>query len=346
MIRIERDRFLIDGKPTYREIPQANPKVLGRLFNFRAVQATFDDENPETRRMWKYPDGSKYDPERQTNEFIAHLPEYKKHGVIGFTINFQGGGPVEGQFVTRQRWINTAFREDGSIKPNYTSRIKKVIEAAGKLGMIPIVGFFYFGQDHRLRDNKAVIQAVINAVEFLKSLKNENLLIEIANETDNMYSHRILRPWRVHELIALAREVSDGLFLVSTSWTARVLPPDEVIEEGDFVLLHGNGRDPEGIRDMVRTVRKKTHKPIVFNEDPADWWAKAENISEDIEKLITDKLETAFEEGASWGFYDQGKSNYWDGFQSPPTNWAINTRRKKAFFDKVAEIVGIKQRKS
>ena len=53
----------------------------------------------------------------------------------------------------------------------------------------------------------------------------------------------------------------------------------------------------------------------------------------------------AYEEGASWGYYDQGKNNYHDGFQSPPTNWAINTEMKKAFFDKVAELVGIKKKK-
>jgi len=50
----------------------------------------------------------------------------------------------------------------------------------------------------------------------------------------------------------------------------------------------------------------------------------------------------AYQEGGSWGYYDQGQSNYRDGFQSPPTNWAINTGRKKAFFNKVAEIVGIR----
>jgi len=89
----------------------------------------------------------------------------------------------------------------------------------------------------------------------------------------------------------------------------------------------------------VRTLREKTDKPIVFNEDPADWWTTNGNV----EKLIVDKLIAAFEEGASWGYYDQGQSNYRDGFQSPPTNWAINTRRKRAFFNKVAKLVGIKQ---
>lgn len=339
MIQGKKDCFLIDGGLTYADLPDVNEKVLGRLFNFRAVQATFNDENPPTRRMWRYPDGSEYDPERQTNEFIAHLPEYKKYGVIGFTINFQGGGPVAHQFGSRQEWINTAFRKDGTIKSDYADRIGRVITAAAENKMIPIVGFFYFGQDYHLKDEEAVKEAVVNGMEFIKKLNNEKVLIEIDNESDIAYDHKILQPARVHELIKLAREVGEGRFLVSTSFGGGTIPPDTVIEEADFILIHGNGQSPRVIREMVRTLREKTDKPIVFNEDPADWWTTNGNV----EKLIVDKLIAAFEEGASWGYYDQGKSNYRDGFQSPPTNWAINTRRKRAFFNKVAKLVGIKQ---
>lgn len=326
MIETDKNKFLIDGRPTYSDINNAGPAVLGKLLNFRAVQATFDDENPETKFLWRYPDESEYDPERQTNEFIAHLPEYKKYGVIGFTINFQGGVPVA-KVTNRQKWINTAFREDGSIKPKYAGRIRRVIEAAGKIGMVPIVGFFYFGQDHRLRDEEVVKRAVINGVEFLKKLNNKNLLIEINNESDIFYDHEILQPPRVHELIRLARERGEGMFLISTSFGGGTVPPDSVIEESDFILMHGNHQSSEKIHEMVKIVRKKTDKPIVFNEDST-------NI---------DNLEDAFKEGASWGYYDQGKSNYWDGFQSPPTNWAINTDTKKAFFNKVAELIGIRR---
>jgi len=329
MIKIDKDKFLIDDKLTYSDIPYVNPDVLGKLFNFRTVQATFDDENPETRSLWRYPDGSEYDPERQTNEFIAHLSEYKKYGVIGFTVNFQGGWPGVGECRPKQRWINTAFDKDGSMKPRYAERMRKIIEEAGKIGMIPIVGFFYFGQDHYLQDEDAVKRAVVNGVEFLIDVANENILVEINNESDLGYdNHPILQPPRVHELIRLAREISKGKLLISTSFKGGTIPPDPVIKESDFILLHGNLQSAEKIRQMVRTVRKKTDKPIVFNEDST-------NI---------ENLEAAFEEGASWGYFDQGKNNYRNGFQSPPTNWAINTNAKRAFFVKVAELVGIKTR--
>jgi hypothetical protein len=77
---------------------------------------------------------------------------------------------------------------------------------------------------------------------------------------------------------------------------------------------------------MVETVRGQTDKPIIFNED-----------SVRIENMVA-----AWEVGASWGYYDQGgQIRYCDGFQSPPTNWAINTPEKLAFFNRVAELVGI-----
>ena len=44
--------------------------------------------------------------------------------------------------------------------------------------------------------------------------------------------------------------------------------------------------------------------------------------------------------GASWGYYDQGSNNYVDGYQSPPTNWGINTAPKQAFFAEVANLTG------
>jgi hypothetical protein len=48
----------------------------------------------------------------------------------------------------------------------------------------------------------------------------------------------------------------------------------------------------------------------------------------------------AFENYASWGYYDQGKNDYINGFQSPPVNWSINTEKKKAFFELLRKITG------
>jgi hypothetical protein len=51
-------------------------------------------------------------------------------------------------------------------------------------------------------------------------------------------------------------------------------------------------------------------------------------------------LHAAVEERVGWGYYDQGWNNYRDGFQSPPTNWNINTPVKWLFFEQVAMLTG------
>jgi len=45
-----------------------------------------------------------------------------------------------------------------------------------------------------------------------------------------------------------------------------------------------------------------------------------------------------------WAYFDPGKSNYADGYQSPPVNWGINTERKRAFFRLVSELAGTNAR--
>jgi hypothetical protein len=97
--------------------------------------------------------------------------------------------------------------------------------------------------------------------------------------------------------------------------------------------MHGNGvSDPGRIAQMVeeaRAVPGYRPMPILFNED--DHF--------DFDKPLNNFL-AALSRGASWGFFDPGKNNYRDGYQSPPVQWQPNTERKRAFFRLVAEITG------
>ncbi|MFN3333320.1 MAG: hypothetical protein ACK47M_12480 [Caldilinea sp.] len=329
-ITINGARFLFDGELTYTEFPGAKREALGRLMNSRMVQATFADENPETVGLFTYPDGTLLDPDRQTDEFIAALPEYRRYGVIATTVNFQGGYPLyhihlrKDQYL--QNWDNTAFTPEGRLKASYAARMQRVIKGSDAARMAVIVGLFYFGQNHRLTDETAVKRAMREATEFLLEVGTGNILVEINNESNIGYVHGILQPHRVHELIHECKEISQGRLLVSTSYGGGALPSREVIDVADFILLHGNGQGPDNIPRMVQSVAAQTDKPIVFNEDSV-------NIA---------NLRAAWEAGASWGYYDQGgQQKYWDGFQSPPTNWSINTPEKQAFFSTVAQLVGI-----
>lgn len=329
-VSIQGDKFFFDDQPTYSDFAGAKPEALGRLMNTRMVQATFEDENPKTAPLFCYPDGSPFDPDRQTREFVAALPEYRRYGVIATTVNFQGGFPQYHVKLRRdqilQDWENNAFTPEGALKERYAARMRQVVEGHDANRMAVIVGFFYFGQNHKLKDEAAVKRAVTEAAEFLAGLDRGNVLIEINNECNIGYVHEILQPHRVHELIELARDVAQGKLLISTSYGGGALPGPNVIDAADFILIHGNGQQPDNIHKMVETVRSQTHKPIVFNED----------------SVRIENCRAAWEAGSSWGYYDQGgQTKYYDGFQSPPTNWSINTPEKKAFFNTVAELVGI-----
>ena len=80
-VGIAGEDFLLDGAPTYAGRAFDGHRVEGLLFNARMVQALFDDRNPETRGRWAYPDTGVWDPERNVREFLAMLPEYRRHGL-------------------------------------------------------------------------------------------------------------------------------------------------------------------------------------------------------------------------------------------------------------------------
>src|SRR5438552_18185203 len=92
-VTIQGEMFCIDGQPTYKGRMWNGKKIEGLLLNSRMVQAIFDDLNPDTVRLWKYPDTKKWDPERNTREFIVAMPTWRQHGLLGMTLNLQGGSP-------------------------------------------------------------------------------------------------------------------------------------------------------------------------------------------------------------------------------------------------------------
>src|SRR5688572_21623540 len=92
-VAIQGEMFLINGEPTYKGRKWKGHKIEGLLMNSRMVQGIFDDLNPQTVSKWAYADTGKWDRDRNTKEFIAAMPEWRKHGLLGFTINFQGGSP-------------------------------------------------------------------------------------------------------------------------------------------------------------------------------------------------------------------------------------------------------------
>ena len=267
-VSLKAERWCLNGEVTYR-----GTRAEGLLMNVRMVNSVFEDR--------RKPD---FDPEANTNRFLSHLPDYAAHGVRAFTICLQGGRPrYEGA-------VNSAFAPDGSLRESYLARVRRVIEACDRHGLVVILGCFYQRQDQVLKDEDAVRTAVTNAAGWIRKCGFQNVVLEIANEFGHSgFDHPLLRTdvGQV-ELIRLAQKAAPGL-LVSTAGLGDGRYPDKVAKAADFLLIHFNDTALDDIPTRIAAL-KKYGKPIVCNEDDKlnDAGARA--------------AELCVTHGASWGF--------------------------------------------
>jgi hypothetical protein len=342
VVGIQGREFLVNGRPTYEGRSYDGTKVQGLLFNARMVQGIFDDRNAETRSRWSYPDGP-WDPERNTREFIDAMPLWRAKGLLAFTINLQGGSP-EG-YSRSQPWMNSSFETDGSLRPDYMSRLERILDRADELGIVAIVGLFYQAQERRMDDEQSVLRAADAATDWLVDKGYMHVLVEVANEADNAgFKHDIIKPTGgAVRLIERLKERSNGKvrspagrLLVSTSLNGGRVPSDSLVNVVDFVLLHGNGvQNPARITQMVDETRKLPSyrgQPIVFNEDDHFDFSKPQN-----------NMLAALRAYSSWGYFDYRMTGerFDDGYQSVPVNWTISSPRKREFFALLSKVTGV-----
>jgi len=275
-IAIVNGQWHLNGNVTY---PGA--KAEGLLMNVRVVNSVFED----TKR-------TDFNPDANTDKFIAQIPDYAAHGVRAFTICLQGGMPgYEGA-------VNSAFNPDGSLRDEYLARARRVIEACDRQGIAVILGCFYQRQDQILKDADAVRAGVVNAARWIKSSGFTNVMLEIANEFDHGgFDHPIIRtPEGMAELIRLAKKTSPDL-LVSASGLGHGRAADLVADACDFLLIHFNSTPVREIPARI-AVLKKYGKPIVCNED--------DKVGEEGAKAA----EASVAGGASWGFMAKAVNQY------------------------------------
>ena len=349
VVSIEGKRFLINGTPTYAGRDWNGNSIEGLLFNSRMANAIADDSNPATRGVWAYADGP-WDPERNTDEFCAALPDYRRHGLVAVCLNLQGGNPMG--YTKFQPWVITGYSEDGRLKPDWMARLSRVIDAADAQGMVIVLGLFYGWSSRHLRDEAAVKRAVTETVDWLAARQARNVLIEIGNEVDHIYySHRLIEAPRCHELIELAKKQSAGRFetpagrlLVGTSLLHPAAIPENIVAASDFLIPHGNWvhgpggyeqPSPDGIRLQLLRIRGGAAycgQPIFYNEDDHFDFDKPDN-----------HLVAAVEGYAGWGLFDlrRTREGYENGFQGFPIEWRIQSKRKRDFFGLLKEITGL-----
>lgn len=347
-VSINGDKFEINGVPTYQGRIWNSSLVEGLLLNSRMVNGAYDDLDgspPSGMLPW--------DPRANTEDYIANMDDWRAQGLLGIGLNFQGGSNRcnglhgDGQSSSVD---NNPFGQNGteafddwyanqdSGYARYLARIGSIIRQADDLGMVVILGLFYFGQDETLNDEAAVVAAVDAATDWILDNGWTNVIIEVNNESNIGYNHAILQPSRVDELIARIQQRSsgvsgahlpDGHLLVSTSGGGGYDPQDDWIQQSDFVLLHGNGQSASGVHSMVDAVRAETvwqanPKPIVFNEDSTS----------------LPNFEAAVEKYASWGFFDNnGYQCVYDGNET--NRWTLASATESGYWPLVAEIAGV-----
>ncbi len=243
-VSITKDKWYLNGRITY---PKA--RAEGLLMNVRMVNAVFED-----------PGLVDFDPDANTDRFIAQIPDYHAYGVRAFTICLQGGFPgYEGA-------VNSAFNPDGTLKQSYLNRVRRVIESCDRQGCVVILGCYYQRQDQILKDAEAVRRGVINVAKWIIEEGFTNVVLEVANEYGHKgFDHELLRtPEGQVELIKLVKKAAPDL-LVSTSGLNGDVD-ESVAYASDFILVHFNNVPLSEYSRKIAKL-KQYGKPVVCNED-------------------------------------------------------------------------------
>jgi hypothetical protein len=311
-------QILINGRPVYSEIPGANPKALGLLWNQRLIQGVFDDFKDRSR-FNQFKTGL-FDPQANTDALVAALPAWHAYGLRGLTVSFQGGCPV--QCVDVGDIDNNPFGSDGlTLDPAYAARMDSIIRAADEIGMIVIVSLLYAAQTRFFKSGQAVINAVKTGASFLRHGQYTNVILEVVNEYN-------IEPFAIHPivhepegmafLIGLAREYSGGMLVGSSGGGGLV--DEEVIRASDIAIIHANGLSRGDYYDLVEKVKVwSPDSPILCNEDSP----------------CCSRVDVALDTGTSWGYFN----NYTK--QIPPADYGVTPGEDLFFARRVARAVGI-----
>ena len=349
-LTIAGDTFLLDGHPTYTAhtgFPEADSRLAGLLLNHRVVNGIFED------LAGVYDAGGGWDAEANTEHFVEAMSTWREQGVIAFTIGLQGGNPFPTSpppaGCSTEELDCGAFEADGSLRPAFMARLKRILDRAKALDMVPIINYFYQGGNRRIRE-EALGAAVDNATAWLLENGYDGLIIDLANECDARRYWPALQPLRIHELIYRLkddvilfnnRRAQERAIYVSASFTAGYSIADRLAELADsFVravdlfMPHGNGRTTEEIRETIVALRQRARSvgkeiPIVYNEDIRRHGAEVNDAGGDLEHL-----EACVEVHVSWGNLIRSHQRV------PCIDWVSGSEVQRQWFEATRRLAG------
>jgi hypothetical protein len=323
------------------------PQAKGKLMNLRLVQALYHDE-------WLT--GKPFDPDANTNAVIGALDFYKNHGVLMINVSLQGGqagfdhqiygldrsngyryGSEKGTHVS-------AFRPDGSLKPEWLGRLERLLTAVDKRGMIVNLMYFYQGQDELFESTEAIHRAAREITDWLIGKKFRNVIIDIANEWDlrgDRWDFASYIPENILQLIKETRDRfqklhADYALPISVSSDGRMNYAESFVDSVDVVMLHGNGRTP--LQKLQRTVDLKNWpRPILMTEDDNGRESTAAHLAAELASC-----DAFFNQAAGWGYMPWVQAQRFPFRYLPPEPAAVSDDlpekdRDMAYFHAVLE---------
>jgi hypothetical protein len=348
--RYKADRFYVRNTPggrwelTYSE-SKYRGKARGKLMVLRLAQGLFDDE-----WMTEY----RFDPAANTERLVAALDAYKEHGVLAIAISLQGGNPgysAAANKITRknaaglgekQGLLVSAFRPDGSLKPEWLARLERVIVETNRRGMIVCLMYFYQGQDEVLESPETMLAGARNITDWLIKKNFRNVILDVANEWDiegQTWDHGGFVPEYITQLVAEIRErFQDAEFTlpIGASTGGSMSYPESLARFCDVVILHGNGRTPG---EKLQKVKQHLSygRPVWMNEDDNGRETTPEHLA--LEKASADIL---FENAAGWGYmpWVQAQRFPFEFMPGPTAEFTAETpveERDRAYFKAVLE---------
>ena len=205
-VAIQGDRFLINGKPTY----------AGRI-----VQGHEDRRPAHEHRAWcrassttstrrRAPSGPIRTPASGTpsaTRASSSRPCRSGAGTACWPSPSTCRAAARRATRRRSRGRTPPSSRTATLRPAYMERLERILDRADELGMVAIVGYFYFGQDQRVKDEAAVKRAVRQRRQLAARRRLPQRAASKSTTRCNVraYDHEILKPARVHELIELAK---------------------------------------------------------------------------------------------------------------------------------------------
>ena len=285
--------------PAYRHEAQ------GKIMNIRLANALFLDEWMHERP---------FDPEFNTDAVIQALDFYKNHGVLMINVSLQGAqagydksvngidrenayrlGPGRGAYVS-------AFRPDGTLKPDWLARLERLLRAADQRGMFVNLMYFFHGQSGQFRSTAAIHDAAVNITDWLIAHNFRNVIVDVANEHDlpgPQWEFKGYIPQNIIPLIDDVRERfknADYVLPIGTSSDGRMRYPLSLQGQVDVLLVHGDGRSPE---EKIRRVAElnQAQRPVLITEDDNGRATTVDHLQGDLASC-----DIFFHRAEGWGY--------------------------------------------